>query len=220
MSLTRAGFAGCVVALLASAVTGCSGASHDAAASKPAAPAADIVQQNVADADRAASGTTTRDGHADTSESGTAVSGTGSVRHASESRTGSAGASSAAARTQKAGLRGSAPYVWSLRAAVTPTCVAAGGTATVTVHTAADAALAYVAVYAGDKSGAPKPFGYGYGGNANGYSNDSGQWASTWTIRADAPRGPAKVTVVAASHQTTKQVDVPFTVVDPVTGHC
>jgi hypothetical protein len=25
---------------------------------------------------------------------------------------------------------------------------------------------------------------------------------------------------VAASHQTNKQVDVPFTVVDPVTGSC
>ena len=114
-----------------------------------------------------------------------------------------------------------APYVWSLHAQVTPQCVVAGQTARVTVQTAYNAALAYVAVYAGNKSGAAPPFGYGYGGNSDGYSSrQDGTWADTWTIRADAPRGTAHVTVVAASHQTSKRVDVPFTVVDPLTGSC
>jgi hypothetical protein len=214
MSFSRAGFAGCVVALLASVVTGCSAASHDLAAAKPAAPAADVAKA-ATDAQRSTQQHAKTDTRTDTGDTGDAAT----VEPAAHQRAGAGRGGSDAAEAGHAGLRGSSPYVWSLRAAVTP-CVAAGGTATVTVHTAADAALAYVAVYAGDKSGAPKPFGHGYGGNANGYSNDSGQWASTWTIRADAPRGPAKVTVVAASHQTTKQVDVPFTVVDPVTGHC
>jgi hypothetical protein len=218
MSLTRAGFAGCVVALLASVVTGCGGAAHHVAATKPAADIA--AQQPAAVDDHASSSNTTSNTGTEAAANGTAVSGAGNIRNAAGDRTGSDRTGSTAAQTHDAGLRGSAPYVWKLRAAVAPKCVKAGGTATVTVHTAANAALAFVAVYAGDKSGAEKPFGYGYGGNADGYSNDAGQWASTWVIHADAPRGPAKVTVVVASHQTTKQVDVPFTVVDPVTGHC
>jgi hypothetical protein len=121
---------------------------------------------------------------------------------------------------ETAGLRGESPYVWSLQATVSPTCIRAGGTATVTVATAPGAAVGYVAEYAGRKSGAMPPFGYGYGGNAGGYADGAGQWTQTWTIRADAPVGPAKAIVVAASHQTHKQVDAPFTVVDPVTGHC
>jgi hypothetical protein len=217
MRIARAGLAGSVVALLASAVTGCSGTAHHAAASKPAADVA--AQHPVAVDGHAASDNTTHARPAAGANDGT-VSEAGRVQHTAGDHNGSSNAGTTAARAHDAGLRGSAPYVWKLRASVAPQCVKAGGTATVTVHTAANAALAYVAVYAGDKSGAAKPFGYGYGGNAEGYSNDAGQWASTWTIRADAPRGPAKVTVVAASHQTTKQVDVPFTVVDPVTGHC
>jgi hypothetical protein len=119
------------------------------------------------------------------------------------------------------GQRGSSSYVWSVTAHVTPTCVVAGRTATVTVKTARNAALAYVAVYAGEKSGAAPPFGYGYGGNADGYSSPvDGSWANTWTVRADAPTGKARVTVVVAWHQTSKQVDVPFTVADPLSGTC
>jgi hypothetical protein len=129
----------------------------------------------------------------------------------------------AAARNSghRAGLRGDAPYVWSIHATVAPTCVQAGSAAHLTVHTAPNAAVAYVAMYAGNKSGAVPPFGDGYGGNSEGYSSRTdGVWTDTWTVRADAPRGPAHVTVVVASHQTTKQVDVPFTVVDPLTGTC
>ena len=217
MSLTRAGLAGSVVALLASVVTGCGGAVHNAAATKSGA---DVAAQQPATIAGHAAGKTARDRQTEAAANGTEVSGAADVRSAGGNRAVSADAGSTAAQTHEAGLRGSAPYVWKLRATVAPTCVKAGGTATVTVHTAANAALAFVAVYAGDKSGADKPFGYGYGGNADGYSNDAGEWASTWVIHADAPRGPAKVTVVVASHQTTKQVDVPFTVVDPVTGHC
>jgi hypothetical protein len=122
--------------------------------------------------------------------------------------------------SEPAGLRGDSPYVWQLKASVSPRCVRAGEVVTVTVLTAPTAAIGYVAVYAGEKSGAAPPFGYGYGGNAAGYSDQSGTWTQTWTVRADAPVGPARTTVVAASHQTNKQVDVPFTVVDPVTGSC
>src|SRR3954452_4944056 len=42
MSLSRAGIAGFVIALLVSAVTGCSAAAHDAAAPKAPAAAADV----------------------------------------------------------------------------------------------------------------------------------------------------------------------------------
>jgi hypothetical protein len=159
--------------------------------------------------------------HAAAADPAVATSDGTSVATAGDSAAGhTARDASGANAADHAGLRGSSSYVWRLRATVSPSCVPAGGAATVKVHTAANAALAFVAVYAGNKSGAAKPFGYGYGGNTDGYSNDAGQWSSTWTIRADAPRGPAKVTVVVASHQTTKQVDVPFTVIDPVTGHC
>jgi len=214
MRIARAGLAGSVVALLASVVTGC-GTGHAAAR-----PASDVAVQRPAAVDSHVASQHTTHARQATETHGTAASRAGGVQHATDDRTGTNNAGTAAARAHDAELRGSAPYVWQLRAAVAPQCVKAGGAATVTVRTAANAALAFVAVYAGDKSGAAKPFGYGYGGNADGYSNDAGQWASTWTIRADAPRGPAKVTVVVASHQTTKQVDVPFTVVDPVTGHC
>jgi hypothetical protein len=131
-----------------------------------------------------------------------------------------ADAESTARVSEPGGLRGTAPYVWQLQASVSPRCVRAGEIATLTVTTAPDAAIGYVAVYAGEKSGAAPPFGYGYGGNAAGYANQSGSWTQTWTIRADAPVGKARTTVVAASHATNKQVDVPFTVVDPVTGTC
>lgn len=219
MSLSRAGVAGCVLALFASVVTGCAGTSHDTSAAAPQAPAADV---NAATSPHSATEAKAQAAHhASAADTAVATSDGTTVAPAGDSATGHATRhASEADAADHAGLRGSSSYVWRLRATVSPSCVPAGGAATVTVHTAANAALAFVAIYANGKNGSAPPFGDGYGGNADGYSNDSGQWASTWTIRADAPRGPAKVTVVAASHQTTKQVDVPFTVIDPVSGHC
>ena len=218
MSLSRAGLAGSVVALLASVLAGC-GAAATHPVSQAAADTAARQPVGVSHPAAQREATTATSDRATSHSSGS--SSAGGMQHVT--RTGGAAAADATTSrtsTHDAGLRGTDPYVWKLRASVSPTCVKAGGTATVTVRTAANAALAYVAVYAGEKSGAPKPFGYGYGGNDDGFANDAGTWANTFQIHADAPRGPARVTVVAGSHQSRKQVDVPFTVVDPVTGHC
>jgi hypothetical protein len=197
-----------LAAVIATSVAGCgAGASHSASSPGPG-PAAHAAADGAVAAPAATAATSRH--HAQTgTRSGTAA------------RAVPAGQQPASQTRPRSGLRGDAPYVWSIHATVTPTCVRAGGTARLDVRTAANAAVAYVAMYAGDKSGATPPFGQGYGGNSDGYTSDpGGRWSDTWTIRADAPRGHAHVIVVVASHQTTQRVDVPFTVVDPLTGTC
>jgi hypothetical protein len=99
-----------------------------------------------------------------------------------------------------------------LSGVVTPKCVPAGSTATLTAHTIPNATLAYVAVYAGEKSGADSPFGYGYGGNDHGTSDANGDWTTTWVVSSKAPTGPARVTLVVNTNDGYNQVDVPFSV--------
>jgi hypothetical protein len=105
-------------------------------------------------------------------------------------------------------------------ASVSPACVEPGGTVTIEVTTEPEAAIAYNAVYAGNKSGSPAPFGYGYGGNDKGYaSKKSGTWESTWIVRIDAPRGPAKVDVIVGYRGEFGYDDPHFAVAD-ASGGC
>lgn len=85
---------------------------------------------------------------------------------------------------------------------VTPSCVVRGGTATINIHTAPKNAVAYHAVYAGTKGGAPPPFGYGYGGDDRGHADGEGNYTSTWIVRIDAPVGPARADVIAADGES------------------
>ncbi|HEU0131967.1 MAG TPA: hypothetical protein VFQ85_13335 [Mycobacteriales bacterium] len=99
-----------------------------------------------------------------------------------------------------------------IEAAVLPACVPAGGVAKLTVHTVKKAALAFVAVYAGNKSGAAPPWGQGYGGNDKGTADTNGDWSATWTVAVNTPPGPANVILVAGSKGKQRQITVPFTV--------
>jgi hypothetical protein len=85
---------------------------------------------------------------------------------------------------------------------VSPSCVVRGGTATITIHTGPKNAVAYHAVYAGTKGGAPPPFGYGYGGDDRGHADGEGNYTSTWIVRIDAPVGPARADVIAADGES------------------
>ena len=205
--------AAAIAAAAALALVGCGGAQHRSAA-PPAAPAGSATSVS----NPSTVGTTRS---ATTAKSRPGTSTASRLAQAAAQRTSAGSRSSTRNTGDVPGQRGTSPYIWSVTAHVTPTCVVAGRTARVTVRTARNAALAYVAVYHGEKSGAAPPFGYGYGGNSDGYSSpQDGTWGDTWTVRADAPTGKARVTVVVAWHQTSKQVDVPFTVVSPLSGTC
>lgn len=89
-----------------------------------------------------------------------------------------------------------------VEATITPSCVVRGGTAKITIQTEPKNAVAYHAVYAGTKGGAPPPFGYGYGGDNRGHANGEGVYTSTWVVRIDAPVGPARADVIAADGES------------------
>ncbi|HJR19036.1 MAG TPA: hypothetical protein VJ922_04895 [Actinomycetota bacterium] len=97
-----------------------------------------------------------------------------------------------------------------VEAFITPSCVLRGGTAKITINTQPKNAVAYHAVYAGTKGGAPPPFGYGYGGDDRGHANGEGVYTSTWVVRIDAPVGPARADVIAADGQSFGYDDPPF----------
>ena len=99
-----------------------------------------------------------------------------------------------------------------VEAVISPACVLRGGIATITVRTVSQAAIAYHAIYAGTHGGAPPPYGSGYGGNASGFADKQGRWNSSWTVRADAPVGPARADVVVSDGQAWGYDDPPFTV--------
>ena len=105
-------------------------------------------------------------------------------------------------------------------AKVTPSCVVPGTVATLTVTTNPKATLAYLAVYQGEKSGAEPPWGEGYGGNDKGESDESGHWQGSWTVRADAPAGWARVLVVVGTNGKQRAVNVPFSVGGREAGGC
>jgi hypothetical protein len=107
-----------------------------------------------------------------------------------------------------------------ITATVTPACVTAGGLATLTVQTVPEGAIAFLAVYHGEQSGAEPPWGKGYGGNSKGMADPRGSWTSTWTVAANAPTGSARVIVVVGSKGKQRQVDVPFSVGGRETNGC
>lgn len=78
------------------------------------------------------------------------------------------------------------------------TCVEQGGELTVLVdagrkHTG----VVYIAIYHGEESGAPPPYGDGHGGNSGDMTDDDGFYEDTWVVSPDAPVGPARVEVMA-----------------------
>jgi hypothetical protein len=97
-----------------------------------------------------------------------------------------------------------------VQATITPSCVVRGGTAEITIQTGPKNAVAYHAVYAGTKGGAPPPFGYGYGGDNRGHADGEGMYTSTWVVRIDAPVGPARADVIAADGESFGYDDPPF----------
>jgi hypothetical protein len=99
-----------------------------------------------------------------------------------------------------------------IQAAVNPGCVASGAKVTLDVKTKGGAAVAFVAVYAGEKSGAAPPWGEGYGGNDKGWADGHGKWSTSWTVRVDTPPGPAYVQLVVGYGGKSRQIKVPFSV--------
>jgi len=106
-----------------------------------------------------------------------------------------------------------------VEAVISPACVLRGGVATITIRTVSQAAIAYHAIYAGTHGGAPPPYGSGYGGNASGFADTKGRWNSSWTVRADAPPGPARADVVVSDGKAWGYDDPPFMVAGP-SGKC
>jgi hypothetical protein len=104
-------------------------------------------------------------------------------------------------------------------AVITPACVRRGGVATITVRTVSRAAVAYDAVYAGTKGGAPPPYGSGYGGNDKGFADVRGNWSNTWVVAPNAPVGPARADVVVTDGREFGYDDPPFAVAGP-SGTC
>lgn len=81
-------------------------------------------------------------------------------------------------------------------ARLSTSCFTRGGIVTLTVHTKPKAGVGYIAVYSDNGTGAPKPTGNGYGGNAGGFSDGNGAYVSTFTVSPDAPLGPGRVDVI------------------------
>jgi hypothetical protein len=81
-------------------------------------------------------------------------------------------------------------------ASVEPTCVPAGGMATLTVRTKPEAAVGYQAIYSDAKGGGPAPYGAGYGGNDKGFAQEDGVYSSTWVVSPKAPAGTGRVDVI------------------------
>ncbi len=102
---------------------------------------------------------------------------------------------------------------------VQPSCIRPGGKATLTVQTTPKAGIAYHALYAGTKGGAPPPFGSGYGGNDKGFVNDDGRYVSSWIVSPEAPAGPARVDVIVGWDGKWGYDDPPFWVAD-ASGRC
>lgn len=213
----------CVLAVVAVAATGC-GASPDSprnqaadtpgsasvprsATPTPASPAASSAPAAAAGSAGHVTGTSSTSG-----SGGTSVKGSAAPKAASGATATGAPAGPAAGST--------APDQLPLTAEVTPACVARGGLATITVQTVEKAAVAYVAIYAGDKSGAQPPFGYGYGGNEGGTTDFRGTWTARWTVAPNAPTGPAYATLVVSARGVERTIDVPFSVGEREVGGC
>lgn len=111
-------------------------------------------------------------------------------------------------------------YPAQFEASLLTDCVNRGGEMTLRVHLPKPkSAAGYLAYYADGKTGAPEPWGKGYGGNASGISDDAGNWASTWMVALEAPIGPGRVDVHVAVPGIGKGFkSLPFTVAN--VGDC
>jgi hypothetical protein len=105
-------------------------------------------------------------------------------------------------------------------AIVTPSCVRPGTGATVTVQTAPKAGIAYHAMYAGSRGGAPKPVGSGYGGNDKGMTDGEGRYTSSWIVSPQAPPGPARLDVIVGTAEDKWGYDDPPFWVADASGRC
>lgn len=104
---------------------------------------------------------------------------------------------------------------------VSPLCVERGGEMAIRVETGRpDTAVAYLAFYAGEESGAPPPYGDGHGGNSGDMTGGNGRYEDTWRVSPTAPVGPARVEVMAAYNSEKSTELVRFEVVDVGTGGC
>jgi hypothetical protein len=117
------------------------------------------------------------------------------------------------------GAQGS-PQEVPIAAKVTPACVARGKLATLTVETTPKSTMTYVAIYNGEKSGAAKPWGDGYGGNDQGIADYQGNATFTWVVGVDAPTGPARVLLVVATGNKQRAINVPFSVSEREADGC
>ena len=99
-----------------------------------------------------------------------------------------------------------------IEATVTPKCARLGGSVTLRVTTKPQADIAYLAVYHGEKSGAAKPWGEGYGGNHHGKADFRGLWSDTWVVAPTAPQGDGRIVVVVGHGGKQRTIDVPFSV--------
>lgn len=153
--------------------------------------------------------------------------GTASPRASTGSTTGSSSSSTGSGKGAKINPETASPSPMELPwestvyvdAVISPACVLRGGLATITVSTVSQAAIAYHAIYAGTHGGAPPPYGSGYGGNDKGFADKQGRWKNSWTVRADAPPGPARADVVVSDGRAWGYDDPPFWVAD-ASGHC
>jgi hypothetical protein len=102
---------------------------------------------------------------------------------------------------------------------VTPACVQLGQTITVRVTTKPGAVVAYVAIYSDGKSGADPPWGAGYGGNAGGKASRKGVYTSRFTVKPNAPAGPARIEATSGWPGGSGDATGTFTVAGP-TGTC
>jgi hypothetical protein len=112
---------------------------------------------------------------------------------------GSAGAAArtttTAARPQTAGATTTTTGL-AITAELAQSCVRAGGSQSITIHTAPMSSVGYDAVYSDGKTGMSP--GY-YGGNKSGNTDGTGTWSDTWVIAPNAPAGPVRVDVIGAN---------------------
>jgi hypothetical protein len=106
----------------------------------------------------------------------------------------------------------SVPFVFPLTGTVNPSCVKPGTSATLTVRTLTQSAVAFDTHYSDGRTGGPPPFGSGLGGNASGLTDDNGNYSSSWVVAPNAPAGKAYVDVIAGHGDKTKEIHVPFNV--------
>lgn len=93
-------------------------------------------------------------------------------------------------------------------------CVVAGQEQSLKVRAKPNSVAIFEAEYSDGKSGAPEPFGGGYGGNDSEIVPKSGVVEMRWSVSRDAPPGPVVVDV-GVLEETRREKDLKFTLVSP-----